>query len=47
VLVPKNGLGPEHPFPAAVEDAAAAYRWLLDKGLRPGRVIVAESPGST
>jgi acetyl esterase/lipase len=27
-------LAPEHPFPAAVEDATSAYRWLLDSGLR-------------
>ncbi len=23
---------PEHPFPAAIEDSAEAYRWLLDQG---------------
>jgi monoterpene epsilon-lactone hydrolase len=41
VLIPKYGLAPEHPFPAAVEDAAAACRWLLDKGFRTERLIVA------
>ncbi|WP_068878057.1 MULTISPECIES: alpha/beta hydrolase [unclassified Phenylobacterium] len=34
-------LGPEHRFPAAVEDAVAAYRALLDGGSDPRRVIVA------
>jgi epsilon-lactone hydrolase len=34
-------LAPEHPFPAAVEDAVAAYRWLLAQGLQPARVAVA------
>ncbi len=32
---------PEHSFPAAVDDAVAAYRWLLDQGLAPGRVVIA------
>lgn len=34
-------LAPEHPFPAAVEDAATSYRWLLEHGFRPGQIIVA------
>ena len=29
-------LAPAHPFPAAVEDTVAAYRWLLDRGDRAG-----------
>jgi acetyl esterase/lipase len=34
-------LAPEHPFPAAVEDAIAGYRFLLDSGLAPGSIAVA------
>ena len=34
-------LAPEHPFPAAVEDAVAAYRWLLAQGVPPPRIAVA------
>ncbi|WP_337188346.1 alpha/beta hydrolase [Phenylobacterium sp.] len=33
-------LGPEHRFPAAVDDAVAAYRALLDGGAEPQRVVV-------
>lgn len=34
-------LAPEAPFPAAVDDALAAYRYLLDKGFAPHRIAVA------
>jgi epsilon-lactone hydrolase len=34
-------LAPMHPFPAAVEDAAAAYRWLLRTGIEPARIAIA------
>ena len=40
-LVPRYRLAPERPFPSAVEDAAADYRWLLEEGYRPERVIIA------
>jgi acetyl esterase/lipase len=31
---------PEHPFPAALDDALQAYRWLLAQGLEPARIAV-------
>jgi len=34
-------LAPEHPFPAAVEDATTAYRWLLENGVEPTRIVIA------
>lgn len=33
-------LAPENRFPAAVEDARAAYRWLLAQGLAAGQVVL-------
>lgn len=34
-------MAPEHPFPAAVEDTVAAYRFLLDNGIAPGCIAIA------
>jgi acetyl esterase/lipase len=34
-------LAPEHPFPAAVEDAVAAYQALIARGFDPARIVLA------
>ena len=34
-------LAPEHPYPAALDDAMAAYQALLDEGYRPENIAVA------
>lgn len=34
-------LAPEHPFPACLDDAVLAYRWLLKQGYRPEQIVVA------
>jgi len=33
-------LAPESPFPAPVEDALTAYRWLLGSGFEPGNIVL-------
>jgi acetyl esterase/lipase len=39
-------LGPEHPYPAAVDDARAAYEGMLAQGVAPGQIALAgESAG--
>lgn len=40
-LVIAYRLAPEHPFPAALDDALASYDWLLGKGFDPSRIVVA------
>jgi monoterpene epsilon-lactone hydrolase len=41
VLALDYRLAPEHPFPAAVEDSTAAYRWLLEQGYKPSKIALA------
>jgi monoterpene epsilon-lactone hydrolase len=44
VVVPDYRLAPEHPFPAAVEDAVRAYQWMLDRG-SPRVIVAGDSSG--
>ena len=41
VLLIDYRLAPEHPFPAAVDDAAIAWRWLLQQGFTSDRLAIA------
>jgi acetyl esterase/lipase len=43
-LVPDFRLAPEHPFPAALEDALSANRWLTEQGARV--VLAGDSAGA-
>ncbi|MGG3564670.1 alpha/beta hydrolase [Neobacillus rhizosphaerae] len=40
VLVPEYRLAPEHPFPAAIEDAVRVYRWLLNSGVSSKNIVI-------
>jgi acetyl esterase/lipase len=39
-------LAPEHPFPAACEDALAGYRFLVGSGFDPSRIVLAGDSSS-
>ncbi len=39
-LLPEYRLAPEHPFPAAVDDAVAVFRWLISQGYSADDIVV-------
>jgi len=41
VLTVDYRVAPENPFPAALDDAVAAYDWLLDSGCSPENIVFA------
>jgi monoterpene epsilon-lactone hydrolase len=41
VLAVDYRLAPEYPFPAAIEDALTAYKWLLQQGIDPRLLAIA------
>ena len=44
-LVPDYRRAPEHTHPAALEDALAAYRWLLDQGIEASHIVFTGDSG--
>jgi len=46
VLLVEHRLAPEHPFPAALDDLVAAFRWLLAQAILPTNIVIfGESAG--
>jgi acetyl esterase/lipase len=46
IIAPDYRLAPEHPYPAALEDAIKVYKWLLQQGYESRNiVIVGDSAG--
>lgn len=41
VLAIDYRLAPEHPFPAALQDALAAYQWMFSQGYGPSNIVIA------
>lgn len=41
VLTPDYRVAPEHPYPAALADALASYKWLLEQGYFGEQIIIA------
>ena len=41
VLSPDYATAPFHPFPAALEDAVNAYKYILNMGIKPENIVIA------
>ena len=41
VLAVEYRVAPEHPYPAALDDALRAYEWMLERGTPASRIAVA------
>ena len=41
VLSMDYALAPEYPFPSGLEDAIVGYRWLLEQGTAPDKIVIA------
>jgi acetyl esterase/lipase len=47
ILTFNHRLAPEDPYPAALDDSIAAYRWLLDQEIKPEDILImGESAGA-
>lgn len=45
VLLPEYRLAPEHPYPAAVDDALAAYQWIMEHYSNKKIMLAGDSAG--